>query len=66
MPSTEKLNVGDYVEFRKCSCGDGGLTSGNIYEVLAVKHPLFKFIDDNGTTRIRNINSRCFRIYKER
>lgn len=57
-----ELKVGDIVVFGKCACGQGALTVGNQYEVLAVQHPLFIFNDDNGDKRVRNIESRCFKI----
>ena len=59
------IKAGSIVLFNKCVCGDGGLTSGTTYTILEVQYPLFIFKDDNGKKRVRNINSRCFKIIEE-
>ena len=59
--NNKELKVGDVVVFGKCACGQGALTVGSEYEVLAVQFPLFIFNDDNGEKRVRNIQSRCFK-----
>lgn len=56
------MKIGDYVLYKNCTCGDGGLIDGHIYEILAVKPPLFIFLDENGDKRVRNIESRCFTL----